>query len=299
MLTTRRRRWYAVLSAGLVGLVASVAVGIAPAHAAPLARVLTLGTGSLYSSAPYINLATPANNVAKPFYFKVINSGAEPEQYKVRITPPPGVTAKLYLGATLVKNTYYTTEVKPGAALALKVTVAVPAGAPQTQYYVPFEVRDPENNNYLDAAYAVANVAAPAVGTTSHGLYLKTGAQPYVGGDTSGMLLSSTAIKPTQAITFTARLKNNGSQTTGITLYGDSGGCNTTTTYKLGAVDITASVTAGTYITPPLTPGQYRDVVVTIKLVSATTCDSKYWYLQSSAPDGYTYVNPHVPFFST
>lgn len=299
MLPTRRRRILALLSSGLVGLVASVAVGIAPAHAAPLARILTLGTGSLYSAAPYINLATPANGIAKPFYFKVINSGAEPEQYKVRITPPVGVTAKLYLGATLVKNTYYTVEVKPGAAVSFKVTVAVPAGASQVQYYVPFEVRDPENNGYLDEAYAVANVAAPAAGTTSHGLYLKTGQQPYVGGDTSGMVLSSTAIRPTNIVTFTARLKNNGSQTANITLYGSTGGCNTTTTYKLGAVDITAAVLAGTYATGPLTPGQYKDVVVTIKLVSATTCEAAYWLLQASAPDGYTYVSPHVPFFST
>lgn len=299
MLPTPRRRLIALLSSGLVGLVASLAVGIAPAHAAPLARILTMGTGSLYTAAPYINLSTPAGGAPKPFFYKVVNSGAEPEQYKIRITPPPGVTARLYLGATLLKNTYYTTVVQPGGTLAFKVTVAVPAGAPQTQYYVPFEVRDPENNGYLDAAYAVANVSAPAAGTTSHGLYLKTGSQPYVGGDSSGMVLSSNTIKPTNVITFTARLKNNGSQTTGITLYGDSGGCNTTTTYKVGAVDITAAVTAGTYITPPLTPGQYRDVVITIKLVSATTCDAKYWYLQSSAPDGYTYVSPHVPFFST
>src|SRR5687768_2880429 len=133
--TSVRRRVIAAIGTSAFAVIASLAVVVPPAHAAPSGYWLTKGTGSIYSKVGIVNLGVVPGGTAKTFYYKIVNTAPTAESFKVNLTKfSPQLTAKLYKGTTAVPDEYVTPAVAAGKTLALKVKVTLPAGTPQGEY---------------------------------------------------------------------------------------------------------------------------------------------------------------------
>jgi hypothetical protein len=288
--TSARRRVIAAIGTSTVAVIASLAVAVPPAHAAASGYFLTKGTGSIYSKVGIVNLGVVPGGTAKTFYYKIVNTAATAESFKVNMTPSGTGTWKLYKGTSAVPNEYVTPAIAPGKTLALKVKVTLAAGTPQGEYLASLALRDPVSNVGLDSVLADAN-ATNQTGTKRNDLFLKTGSQPYVGGSFGPQFETANAIKVGNTATFTLRLKNDGTAPAAIGLddiptFGCGSGSNFTLTIKQGTQNVTAAVLAGSYNTGTIVPGAKKELKVMVKLVSATTCENIYYGFRASGPDG-------------
>jgi len=296
MLRTSGRRVIAAIGTAAIAAAATLAFGVAPAHAAPSGYWLAKGTGSIYSKNSIVNLGVIPGGTAKTFYFKIVNTAPTAESFKINMTPSSSGTWSLYKGYTEVPNEYVTPAIAPGRTLSLKIKVTLPAGLPQGEYTTNLALRDPVTNNFIDSVTADAN-ATNQTGTKRNDLFLKTGSQPYVGGSFSNQFETANAIRVGNTATFTLRLKNDGAAPAAIGLNdvpNFSCPSNFSVTIKQGTQNVTAAVLAGSYNTGTLAPGVKKDLRVTIKLVSATTCQGVYYGFTASGPDGDITQYAHV-----
>lgn len=289
----------AILATG-IGLVAAVPASADPAP--PSGYLLSKSTGSYYSHAAFTNLsARPGSTVS--FAYHVVNNGQSDSQYRIMLFAP-SQPAAIYVSPTptgaaqLVKsNVYYTPSVAAGKTFSFMIKVTVPSGGTELAYGGQVDLQDPSrpfdptrfDNDALDRAFPTAVRAAPTAGTTNQDVFLRTGAQPRVGGSccdpdpASGVFhptLSSSAIKVGSAISFALRLQNDGTGPSAIPLHPDifgDLGCTANVTIKTGYKDVSSAVLAGTYVTPPLAPGAYRDFTVTVKLVNCAASSDHLW----------------------
>jgi hypothetical protein len=297
MFKTSARGIIAALVTGTIAVVATLAVGAAPAQAAPSGYLLTKGAGSIYSKNNIVNLGVVPGGTAKTFYYKLVNTAPTAESFKVNMTTPGTGTWTLYKGYTAVPNEYVTPAIAPGKTLALKIKVSLPAGTPQGEHASTLALRDPVTNAFIDSATADAN-ATIQTGTERNDLFLKTGSQPYVGGSFGPQYETANAIRVGNTATFTLRMQNDGAAPAAIGL---SGGVNSfycpsnfSITVKQGTQNVTAAVLAGSYNTGTLAPGAKKDLRVSIKLVSATPCTQAYYQFTASGPDGPVGQYAHV-----
>jgi hypothetical protein len=295
MFKTSARRVISVIGTGTIAAAATLAFGVAPAEAAPSGYLLTKGAGSIYSKNNVVNLGVVPGGTAKTFYYKIVNTAPTAESFKVKMTPPGTGTWTLYKGYTAVPNEYVTPAIAPGKTLALKIKVSLPAGTPQNQYPAYLTLSNPLTNALIDDVYAFAQ-ATNQTGTKRNDLFFKTGSQPFVGGSI-GQYETANAIRVGGTATFVLRLKNDGATPAAIGLKNNGTlNCpsNFSVTVKQGTQNVTAAVLAGSYNTGTLAPGAKKDLRMTIKLVSATTCLGAYFGLTASGPDGSIGQSAHV-----
>jgi hypothetical protein len=296
MLKTSRRRVVAAIGTGIIAVAATLALGVAPAHAAPSGYLLMKGTGSVYSKADIVNLGVIPGGTAKTFYFKVVNTAPTAEHFKLNLHKfSPALSATLYKGYSAVPDEYVTEAIAPGRTLALKVKVTLPAGASQAEHVAELSLRNPQTNVLIDSSFVDAN-ATYQTGTKRNDLFLKTGSQPYVGGSVN-QIETANAIRVGNTATFSLRLKNDGATPAAIGLDDvPNGSCpsNFSITIKQGTQNVTAAVMAGSYNTGTLAPGAKKDLRVSIKLVSATGCLTAYFGFTASGPDGPVTQYAHV-----
>ena len=296
MRKTSTRRLFAGIVATAVCTVATIVASVAPAYAAPSGYLLMKGTGSVYTANSIVNQGG-VPGTARSFAFKIVNTGSTSQQFKVAVASsgPGGMTSSLLLGSAVLPTPYYTAPLAPGASLVLTLKVSVAAGAPQGQYTATVYLNDPETNSFLD--YAIADVNATyQTGNTGHDLFLKTGTQPFVGGSFSPQYETASTLKVGTTALFTLRLQNNSGSPGAITLQGNPNSCGSafTVVVKQGTTSVTAAVAAGTYSTGVLAPGAKKELKVSIKLVSATTCTADYFTYWSTGPGGSSYESAHV-----
>ena len=293
--TPVRRRVIAAIGTSTVAVIASLAITVPPAHAAASGYFLTKGLGSIYSNVGIVNLGVVPGGTAETFYYKIVNTAATAESFEVDLGGFGVGTATLYKGTAAVPDEYVTPAIAPGKTLALKVKVTLPAGTPQGEYTGFLDLSDPVSNAILDSVVFDAN-ATNETGTKRNDLFLKTGSQPYVGGSFSPQYETAKAIKVGGTATFSLRLKNDGAAPAAIGLADiDPVSCSDfSLTIKQGTQNVTAAVLAGTYNTGTLAPGVKKELKVTIKLVSATTCENIYYGFTASGPDGPVSQYAHV-----
>ena len=85
MLRIPTRRLLAATAATAITTVATIVAGAAPAHAAASGQLLVKGTGSVYTDNNGVNLGIIPGTGTKSFFFKVVNTGSENQQYTVDI----------------------------------------------------------------------------------------------------------------------------------------------------------------------------------------------------------------------
>jgi len=296
MLKASTRRLLAGLVATAVCAVATIVAGAAPAYAASSGYLLIKGTGSLYTANSVVNQGGIPGGDARVFSVKLVNTGPTSQQFKVTVSNSnAGMTTTLLRGSTVLPKPYYTAPVAPGGNLVLTLKVQVAAGQPQGEYFATVGLVDPETGTALDYVYADVN-ATYQTGNTSHDLFLKTGTQPFVGGSFNTQFESASAIRVGSTATFVLRMQNDSGTPGPITLQGFGGSCGAAfaVVVKQGTSDVTAAVNAGTYSTGVLAPGAKKELKVTVKLVSATTCTSDYFYFKASSSSGYAGDSAHV-----
>lgn len=292
MTATLARRLSAVLIATTVATTVTLVAGTAPAHAAPTASVVSRVSGSLYTGNIIINQGViPGPDTGRNFGFKVVNTGSQPEQYKIVVSPDqPAVTfTTLTQGSTVLKNPYYTATIAPGASATFNLKVTLANSIPQDQYLSYVYVRDPETNANLDYFIADANATYQA-GNTRNDLFVKTGTQPAVGGSESYQYESGAALKTGSSTTYSLKLANDGTTTAAVHLLGVAPTSCPSTDYsyvvKAGTKDVTQDVYVNGYATPLLSPGQSKTLKLTVKRTSSNSCAEYFTFLASGAdPD--------------
>ena len=296
MLKSSGRRVSAAIGTAIIAVIATLVVSVAPASAAPSGYLLTKGTGSIYSKNPTVNLGVIPGGTAKTFYYKIVNTAPTAENFKVNLlTNSSQLSSTLYKGTAAIPDEYVTQAIAPGKTLALKLKVTLPAGTLQGEFTADLALSNPVTNAFIDSARASAN-ATNQTGTKRNDLFFKTGSQPYVGGSI-GQYETANAIRVGGTATFVLRLKNDGATPAAIGLKNNGTlGCpsNFSVTVKQGTQNVTAAVLAGSYNTGTLAPGAKKDLKMTIKLVSATTCLGAYFGLMASGPDGSIGQSVHV-----
>ena len=299
MLKSSGRRVSAAIGTAIIAVIATLVVSVAPANAAASGYFLSKGTGSNYSKAGVINLGVVPGGAAKTFYYKIVNTSATAEIFKVDLDPAGTDSAwKLYKGTSAVPNDYVTPAIAPGNSLALKVKVALPAGTPQGEYLAYLTLRDATTNAALASVTSYAQ-ATNQTGTSPNDLFLKTGTQPYVGGSSEiTQYQTASAIRPGGTATYTLRLKNDGDAPASIGLVAlNPLGCASSTfslTIKQGTQNVTAAVQAGTYNTGTLAPGAKKELKVMVKLLSATTCVNIYHGFSASGAGSFMNQYSHT-----
>ena len=286
-MSTVRSRMLSALAVGVLAVAGAVALDIAPAGAAPAAGELQIkGAGSLYTRNYIVNQSGAPGKVI-PWTVKVVNTGGASAQYKVTLTQPTApVTAAMYNGSVLIpSDTYYTPFIAPGKFVLVTVKATVPVNATQGfEHLIQIGLADAITNTTLDGAYADLFVAAPAKGSQANDLFIKTGAQAFVGGSASGQFITAAAIKPGSTATYTVRLQNDRLTAATVTLTASSDcGAPWITTLKNGATNITSAVFGGGGFVVPLAGGAHKDLVLTEKLGAATGCLGQYARFTSSA----------------
>lgn len=299
MLKSSTRRVIAAIGTATIAGAATLAFGVAPAHAAPSGYLLMKGTGSVYTKNPLVNLGVIPGGPAKTFYFKIVNTATTAENFKVNVlTNSSELSSTLYKGSTAVPDEYVTPAIAPGKTLALKLKVTLPAGTPQGEYTADVALSNPLTSAFIDSARVDAN-ATNQTGTKRNDLFLKTGSQPFVGGSFSPQFETANAIRVGNTATFTLRLKNDGATPAAIGLADvPNNACpsNYSLTVKQGTQNVTAAVLAGSYNTGTLAPGAKKDLKASIKLLSTppASCLQAFYGFTASGPDGIIQQFAHV-----
>jgi hypothetical protein len=284
------RRAIAAIGTSTIAVVATIAFAVPPAHAAASGHFLAKGTGSAYSLYNVVNLGVVPGGTTKTFYFKFVNTSSTAQNFRATMTTwgGAGLTATLYQGYKAVPAEFVTPTIAPGKTLAFKVKVKLASGTPQGTYQAYLAMRDPVTNVIIGDVYADV-FATNQTGTTRHDLFLKTGSQPYVGGSSPQFETAST-LRVGNTATFVLRMKNDGATPAAISLTGGRNfyycPSNFSITIKQGSQNVTAAVQAGSYSTGTLAPGAKKELKVSIKLLSATTCLTAYYAFTASGPDG-------------
>lgn len=283
MLRTSARRAVAVLGAGIIVTAMTLASGVAPAEAAARGYLAVKGSGSLYSRTPVVVLGVAAGSTPKTFYYKVVNKGATDQRFRV-VLASGRFGAKLYDGFRQVPNDYLTKTIGRGKTASLKVRIAVPAGTEPGLYRTKLEMFDPDAPVVIDPetgervalseSYAQVDVTTPS-SSRANDLYLKTGAQPFVGGGGFDAKETASAVRIGGTASFTLQVRNNSDHRAATKLEGKFK-CESSIAYtvKEGLRDVTAAVRNGTY-SVTLNPGQKKDLRVLVKLVYET-CDNSF-----------------------
>lgn len=258
----------------------------------PPADLKIRGIGSLYTGRDHLVTRTvTGTGVAMTYPIVVLNEDTVARSYKIALTKTgPGASAEVWtsgFGAkalpTDAAGNFLTASVLPGKTVTynLKVTPTAPG---QTINGVAVALLS-DAGGLIEGLSTQTNTAAPTNGTSSYELFVKQSSQPFIGGPVSGQTATGPALNVGNSSPFTVRLKNNGAspQQIGLRLT-DVDGCAGAfaVTATQGGVSKTTAVFNGTYLTPLRNPGQYTDVLVTIKRVGAG-CPSKTIRVESLA----------------
>ncbi|KAA1420181.1 hypothetical protein F0U44_07070 [Nocardioides humilatus] len=252
-----------------------------PAHATLSGFLLSKGAGSQFSADYYVNLGVVPGGNAKTWTYKIVNTGPTAQSFKFDVQAlDVAMEYAVYDGSELVELPYITEAIPAGGSHALKVKIEIGAGAEPEDYWVAASLYDPADDTLLDEKYAVAQ-ATNQTGTHENNLFLKTGSQPYVGGDVD-QVQSSQALKVGQTAKFNFQVVNNNPHPAPVLFYGGLDGCGYSdfaTTVKKGSTLIPEDDVINGYDLGMIKPGGKVRFTLRVKLIAPTDCDSTHYYL--------------------
>jgi hypothetical protein len=295
--TSLARRLSSIILATLVACVATIAASASPAHAFSFGRLSMKGSGALYGQSDFLILGVVPGGGARTWTYKVVNPGPTAQRFELALdTVSPELDASLHVGGKVVTSPYVTPLLAPGASQVVKLEMAIAQGVPQGTYWDRVTLSDPD----IDWVFAVSDAVADATyqrGNTSHDLFMRTGAQPFVGGS-QDQYQTSSAVRTGTSVAFTFRLQNDGPAPARISAHLSQAGyyCpqDFTLTVKQGLTDVTPRVRAGTY-NVLLAPGAKKDLVLTVKETAAQPCNGEdFFAMTATGPDGQVVQRGHV-----
>lgn len=242
------------------------------------------GPGSVYSGssqpsgaegdAAFVSLAVGAGAIAT-YGIQVHNTGTELTQYRVLIESADGPPRKtdLLAGSLLLSRLasspegYFTDPIAPGKSQTLTLKVTVPAGTPQATLRTNVHLRA-INGSAFDTAWIYTEIKAPASGPHAVDIFARQGSQPFVGGTEEAQVATAPAVKIGGIATFNVKLQNNRAVAKYVAAAIPGAPECATLTVKDGSVDVTASIVGNVYLTPPVKPGGFRNLTVTMKRIA-------------------------------
>lgn len=282
----RRPRRVAIGAALAVGVATTATALATSAHAdAPSAILRLHAAGSSYSGPGTFASGVVAAGTATTYVVLVMNNGTTASQYKLRVNPlinensiasytvlagSPNVTAQ-----ATDPDGYYTPLIAPGKTLTLTIKVTPPKTATANdEYFTNVTVSD-LHNSLLDSVLVETVVKA----TTGSGADMfVTGAGQQTAIATGGFVnVSDPALNLGGTASYSVKLLNSGNSSNSFTVHMvDGSDCSShfLATVKVGSVNVTAGVLAGTYTTPVLLTTKSVTLTVTVKYLSSfADCD--------------------------
>ena len=297
-------RGVAIVTCAVIG--SELMVGVASVAGATVvgmsAAVHVRGPGTAYAGGmgSVVSLAVKSGGTAT-FGVEVFNTGQDPSAFALDVGGAGGAFVVETGGKPAQRDfagMYPTVVLAPGKAQTFSVSVTAPH-EPYGETGVQVLVRRSDDQGILDSASLMVNIDQLTKNTFD--LYLTSPKQasyplqptsvwdqPFVGGPTVFPTETAPSIGATGAAKFLVRLKNDGQ---GVRRIGfgmtDNTQCSGTfpTTVTDAGVDITDSVLQGQYLTPVLSSGSQRDLVVTVRYNAASpSCNHETWWLRTIDP---------------
>jgi hypothetical protein len=249
-----------------------------PAGAASTSGEIQIkGTGTTYAKSASASQVAGAGDTST-FSVKVINRGSSLAQFKLRtLTKGFPSTIKMVSGTSDVSplsssaDGWVTPAMAPADSISLKVSLKLPVNTNPDQWFgVGVSLRS-TTDVVISSVSAIALVEAAGSGTTAWDVFVRNGHDPFVGGSVEiSQPISSPPLKPGQSTVFTLRLQNDGTSPSTIGLFVDqSCAASFPTVVKDASTDVTVAAHSGSYVTPALAAGRYRDLKFTIKRIGA------------------------------
>lgn len=245
----------------------------------PTSDIKILGIGSAYTGHDHLVTRTvPSSGTLMKYKVGIVNEDSVAHTYKFRLTSS-GAAATAQVWATGFpaqvlptdgSGNFVTGSVLPGKTVLYELRVT-PTAPGQVTSSVDVDLLS-STGDLIEGVSTQTNTAAPLNGNSGFELFARQGSQPLIGGPVSGQTVTSPAMNVGQSTTFKLRLKNNSATPKQIGLrLTRTDGCDGsfTVTVKSGTAVITTAAFAGTYLSPSLGTGKYKDIVVSIKRATA------------------------------
>lgn len=280
--------WHRIVRAlaSVVAVAVLVAVGVVvgarPAGAASTdGRLGIHAAGSVYAGTNAIIAVPTAPGGTATFSIAVFNKGTSLAQYNVQLFVPDGVTATLSSGTLVTtplavsNDGYFTNPIAPGKAQLLTLKTKTPLDASEHDEFIGFVELFSTNGVFLDSVEYINTVKATA-GVSANDLVTTAPGSAAVVGEPSGpSITTAEPIKSGGAAVYTVKFQNDGPVPAAIhgTL-SRAGACPSPypLVAKVGSVDVTTALLAGTFVTPVLAHAKSTTVTVTVHGTSANGC---------------------------
>ena len=275
-------RW-AASTAGVVGLVAvGIVVGGKPAGAASMDGQLRIhATGSIYAGPDAIIAVPTAIGGVATYSLAVVNKGTSLAQFDVTVTPPDGSNVTVASGSVfttplaLSSDGYFTKPIAPGKSEILTMKVTTPAGTGKHDLLFGTVQLWSTNHDFINQVEFVNTVKATAGASTNDIVTTATGSASVVAepGPFSTTVTSAQPVKRGGAAVYSVKLQNDGATAAQIhgTLSHDPF-CDYGVVAKVGSVDVTNQLLAGTYTTPLLAHAKFTTLTITVRPGAFTSC---------------------------
>ncbi|KAA1420182.1 hypothetical protein F0U44_07075 [Nocardioides humilatus] len=281
-----------LLAAAIVSVLigAGLVATAGPAHAVPIdGIILGKGAGNAYTADDGVFQGVIPGK-AKTWTFRLINTTSTPQSYAAGNMgyTSPGLNVTWSYGGIKQEGPGHWTyvDLDPGEIATMKLKLSIPDGFPVDDYYAVMQLRDANNLGTV-----VDEIGAVAVGTYQDGVqendaFIKTGNQPYVGGDID-QTASSQALKVGQTAKFSIKIVNNSFSPAQLSFYGGHDGCaydEFEFEVKRGSYTLTEDEIISGYDLGYVNPSKSVTLKLRMKLVTPTDCTSTTFYLGAEGP---------------
>lgn len=263
-----------LLSCCLVGLPASPAAAAAPETGQLILKAKGAGYTGINTSYGAVVGTAVRRGGASTYQARLVNYGDEAAHFKLALEtyfrPATYVTKAdgADITSSLTGSGYITPLIEPGDHLQVSVRVKPQLDSPPAPYdaTVTLLLASSTDDVLISSAEIVTMFKAPAHETSGAEVYARHGSQPWVGGTQPGYFASSPVVREEANTTFKVKIQNDGLDThqirAGFEFYNPD--CFSYS-IKRGSTDITDDIEAGTYITPPIKPGRYLALKLTVR----------------------------------
>ena len=260
-------------NAGAASLVDLSGIGTPPAD------LKIRGVGSVYTGRDHlVTGVVPQAGSLQTYPLAVLNEDSVAHSYRILLSSSgSSSTAEVWstgIGAKKLPSdgagTFTTGLIQPGRSESYSLRVT-PVGQGQLTSRVQVGLQS-DLGGPIESVTTETNTAAPASGTSSFELFARQGSQSFIGGPRDNQTTTGPALNVGGSALYTVRLRNNGGAASRIGLRltdADAcGGAFSVTVTAAGKVQ-TAEAYSGTYLTPTLAPGGYRDLQISVRRVAA------------------------------
>ncbi|MDT4937422.1 MAG: hypothetical protein QOG80_1093 [Pseudonocardiales bacterium] len=263
----------------VIGL--AVAAGVvgwpSAAGAASTSGVLRIhAAGSVYAGSNALIAQPTAPGAVATYTIEVVNRGSSLAQFNIQLANPDGMTVTLASGSVFTTpladspDGYFTKVLAPGKAEVLTLRATTPASAAKHDEFFGIVQLNSTDYQPLDAVEWISTVKATAGAAANDIVTATAGSAAVVAepGSAASTIMTAEPIKSTATAIYSVKLQNDGPVAAQIhATLSRAGACPTPyqLTAKVGSVNVTSLLLAGTFTTPLLAHGKSTALTISIR----------------------------------